>query len=115
MKQAKFISKLDAWKGDARVYEVDPPVVIPDDDWKEELRGKKFRHVIVSSADVHRSGQETYIFPAKRTGDTFDVADWGELEGSFKGSLDHEKALLGAGYRVRDQLLKVVRDPEKAA
>jgi len=47
------------------------------------------------------SGPETYIFPAKKSGDIFEVADWGELNGSYRGGFDHAEALKGAGYEVR--------------
>lgn len=51
-----------------------------------------------SAADVMFSGPETYIFPANE--DSI-VVHWGELEGSFKGGLDHERALRNAGFEVQ--------------
>ncbi len=38
---------------------------------------------------------ETYIFASDKSGE---IIECGELEGSFQGSVDHEKALAGAGY-----------------
>lgn len=54
-------------------------------------------HVIVSANVVMFSGPETYIFGADSNGE---IVDWCELEGSFKGSLDHVAALNNAGYEV---------------
>lgn len=66
---------------DARVYRVEPP-----------LEGHE--HVIVSAVDWFVT--ETYIFPS----DGVSVTEWGELDGSFKGGVDHERALRNAGYEV---------------
>ena len=54
-------------------------------------------HVIVSAVVAMFSGPETYIFPANDKGE---ITDWGELDGSFKGDLDHAQALRNAGYEV---------------
>jgi len=43
------------------------------------------------------SGPETYIFPANGNGK---VLSFLELEGSYRGGLNHFKALEGAGYVV---------------
>jgi hypothetical protein len=69
------------------LYRVDPPVVYDED--------KETDHVIVSASVVPVSGPETYIFPADSEGN---ILDWAELEGSFRGDLDHTRALIGAGY-----------------
>ena len=53
-------------------------------------------YVVVSAAGMQYR-QETYIFPANKYGH---VTDCLELKGSFKGALDHERALLNAGYEV---------------
>ena len=47
----------------------------------------------------HHGGMwyETYIFPADEDGN---VLDWGELEGSYRGGMDHEEALHNAGYEI---------------
>lgn len=55
------------------------------------------QYVIVSAANVPMSGPETYIFASNKAGE---IVDWLELEGSFKGDLNHEKALKNAGYKV---------------
>lgn len=55
--------------------------------------------VVVSATNVPYSGPETYIFPGDDTGK---ITGWGELEGSYKGGLDHTKALENAGYTVVD-------------
>lgn len=69
-------------------------------DWRfyrlsEPLEGNEY--VIVSANNVMYSGPETYIFAADSGGQ---VTDWLELDGSFKGDLDHVQALENAGYGV---------------
>ena len=93
MKTAKYLGVPEDFRGDARAYELDPPLTYDDGRHSTSL-------VIVSAAYVPYSGPETYIFAAKRVGDVVDVADWMELPGSFRGGLDHEAALENAGYEV---------------
>jgi hypothetical protein len=75
--------------GDANLYRVDPPMAYEDGTTE---------YVIVSAVIAPYSGPETYIFPATESGE---VIDWLELPGSFKGGMDHDEALRGAGYEVR--------------
>lgn len=82
--KATFIKDLDCFTGEGKMYRLDPP-----------LDGNEF--VAVSAANVIFSGPETYIFPCDENGN---VTSWGELEGSFRGSLDHEKAIRSAGYEI---------------
>jgi hypothetical protein len=83
MKTAKFVRDLENWKSDARLYQLSPP-----------LAGNEY--AIVSAVCVFGE-PETYIFPADRNGKAIEML---ELEGSYKGGLDHGKALENAGYRV---------------
>jgi hypothetical protein len=83
-KTARLVKVMDGYRGDARLYKLSPPL-------------KGARHVIVSAVNAMYSGDETYIFKADAEGQ---ITDWLEMEGSFKGGLDHEKALRGAGYEV---------------
>ena len=87
-KTATLLRKLDDFQGDARLYVLSEPVAYGNEE---------SNYIIVSAASVPLSGPETYIFPANEDGE---VIDWGELDGSFRGSLDHEEALTGAGYEV---------------
>jgi len=41
-------------------------------------------------------GPETYIFPADQEGE---ILNWGELDGSFKGGMDHSQAIERAGFK----------------
>lgn len=75
---------LPSFNGAARLYHLSEP-----------LDGHEF---VVVSAVVAYSGPETYIFPADESGK---VTGWCELHGSFRGELDHESALEGAGYEVQ--------------
>lgn len=82
-----------AMRGDARLYKLMPPLVTAKYDDVVET----YEFVVVSAADVPYSGPETYIFPADEQGH---VTDWLELDGSFRGSLDHAEALRNAGYEI---------------
>lgn len=81
--------KMNRGTGEMRLYRVDPPM---DDD-----RGGTTEYVVVSATIAMFSGPETYLFPADADGE---ITSWGELEGSFRGALDHEAALQNAGYEV---------------
>ncbi len=99
MKSAKFIKKCDWGTGDARLYELSEPVEY-DKPWDEEdPPAKMTKYIAVSAANVPFSGPETYIFPADENGE---VLKWGELDGSFKGDMDHIKALMRAGFELED-------------
>lgn len=55
------------------------------------------RYVVVSAAVVESGlggGPETYIFPADAAGN---IVSWSHLKGSFRGGLDHTRALRGHG------------------
>jgi len=83
MMEAKLLKHdLAGFQGSANLYQVDPP-----------LDGHEY--VVVSAAMVPFSGPETYIFPASKEGIIY---NFGELEGSYRGGLDHEIALKNAGY-----------------
>jgi len=86
MKKAEFIKSLGgSWNGDARLYKLTPP-----------LDGAEY--VVVSAVVPFFSGPETYIFPSNKKGE---VESWmEEMEGSFRGALDHVEALGNAGYEV---------------
>jgi hypothetical protein len=54
-------------------------------------------HIVVSAAVDPYSGPETYIFPADERGE---ITGFAELDGSFRGALDHEQALNNAGHHL---------------
>ena len=94
-KEAIFIRKIIGWRGDARLYKLSEPTEY-NKPWDDDAPpAKTTDYIIVSAAHTVDHGPETYIFPALEDGD---VLDWGELDGSFRGGLDHKKALKAAGY-----------------
>lgn len=93
MKTATYVKPYDPGRGDAAVYKLSDPM--PVDRFGDEKQHTD--HVVVSAVDVMFSGPETYIFPCDADGK---VTSWGELEGSFRGGLDHAEALRGAGYEI---------------
>jgi hypothetical protein len=74
------------------LYKLSKPIGYDDYGRKGETS-----YVVVSAADAPFSGPETYIFASDAEGN---VHSYNELDGSFRGSLDHAKALKGAGYEV---------------
>ena len=84
--KATFITQLTGFRGDARLYQMEPPY-------------QDSEYVVVSGVPMaFDTGQpETYIFKADPEGE---ITDWVELEGSFRGALDHSRALEGAGYTI---------------
>lgn len=96
MKTATEVKKLDLFTGDARLFKCEPPMTW-EDYHGERTKKKRTKYVVVSATVAMFSGPETYIFPANSEGG---VVNWGELDGSFRGSLDHKRALENAGYRV---------------
>lgn len=94
MNKAIFLKKLDGWNGDARLYKLLPP--LPETDYDGKVV-KTHEHVVVSAVMAAFSGPETYIFGSDGDGT---VRDYAELDGSFRGGLNHEEALRDAGYEV---------------
>lgn len=88
METAKLVKKVEDWRGDARLYKLSRPV-------KYGYPVKRQTSYVVVSAVTTYSDPETYIFPSNKKGE---VLDGTELPGSFRGGLDHRKALQGAGY-----------------
>jgi hypothetical protein len=89
MKTAKLIKdNLTGFVGHAALYELTPAMV---------NEKKKHKYVICSSADAMFTGIETFIFPANKEGN---VIDWGELDGSQRGTSSHSEVLSDAGYEL---------------
>lgn len=108
MKKAVFVKNIEGWNGDARLYKMLPPLVATDYDGKTV---ETHDFVIVSAVVAMLSGPETYIFPATEDGKT---KNFGELDGSYRGGLDHAKALRGAGYKAVAAALPVTGVPADA-
>lgn len=92
----------DGMNGSKRLFRLDPP--LRQRDWFADEDDAFTEHeIVVVSAAIAFGSPETYIFPADRSGE---ITDFGELDGSFRGSLDHEEALRNAGYdRIEDEVV----------
>ncbi len=93
--KATFVKDVSAkFNGKARLYKVTPKATYT-------LVSQKQRQTsyVVSSAATAFGRDETYIFPANRSGT---VLDWGELNGSGIGFLDCDRAIRDAGYTLED-------------
>jgi len=96
MKKATKIKKMENFGGNAVLYRLNEPIDYP----RFVFRGQKqtTEYVIVSSVIAFDHGDyETFIFPSDENGE---ILSWTELEGSYRGGFDHEKALNNAGYSV---------------
>lgn len=91
---ARVSGPLGGFAGKAYAYEVDPPMVDQD---------KAYHYVIVSAVDLPVVGPETFIFGALKAGTSVMCDTRRELEGSYRGALDHDRALRNAGYTVADR------------
>lgn len=80
---ATFVENASGFRGDARVYRLDPPF---------EGNETVVVSAITSAFDTGRA--ETMVFPYADGS----VTDWGEL--AFSPDLDHEAALRDLGYGV---------------
>ena len=87
---------LPEFVGHASLYRIFPEVAYHADGVKRATN-----YVIVSAVHDHPI-VETFIFPADESGS---VIDWGELDGSLRGTTSHRKALEGAGYNVISRAL----------
>jgi hypothetical protein len=100
-KLAQFVKDLDNFTGEAKLYKVRPAVKFTRYDWHDGADRKPVEmateYVAVSAIISPFSGAETYIFPADKDGE---IISWGELDGSYRGGLDHEQALLQGGYTI---------------
>ena len=86
-----ILEDLPEFVGRASLYGVLPGVAYDADGVKHTTN-----YVIVSAVHDHLI-HETFIFPADESGS---VIDWGELDGSLRGTTSHQKALEGAGYKL---------------
>lgn len=87
MNTARLIKQTRAPGAVQAVYELTPPYM-------------ENTHVVVSA--VSGDGRlvkvpETYIFPCNEYGD---VTSYADLPGSFRGDMDHARALTNAGYTI---------------
>ena len=76
--KAELVRDLDDFQGTAKLWRI--------------TGGKRARHVITSAASNMITGPETYVFASNKKGV---VTGWSELRGSFRGGLDHMKAING--------------------
>ncbi len=87
---ATFIRFIDGEQGHVSLYHLTP-----------SLDGHAY--VYVSATNAPYTGPETYIFPAPGPDIMkLEPTNWGELDGSYRGSLSHSTALSNAGYEVTE-------------
>lgn len=84
---ATFVRELDDMRGSATLWKLSEPYTLRK--WDDET-GQSVEYIVTSAVEAPFSGPETYVFPANEAGE---IVDWGDLPGSFRGSLDQVKAL----------------------
>lgn len=94
-KRIKFVN--EDFPAEQVLWELDTPVKF--NDGSEEEAEKETNFVVTSAVNAPFSGPETYIFPTDKDGN---ILDWLELHGSFRGYLDHEEAITGAGFEIEE-------------
>ena len=86
--EVEFIKNLSGpWIGDARLYKLSKSIKFHKFD-----KEKNTNYIIISSVEllIPYNTKETYIFPADSNAN---ILSWTELPGSYRGALDHEKAI----------------------
>lgn len=100
MDTAIKIKDLTGFRGQASLYKLSRPIPAQytfDDEKEGTKLVETTEYVVVSAAVFPYSGPETSIFPSNEEGV---ITSWGELNGSYRGGLDHYKALIRAGFFV---------------
>lgn len=82
-------------RSDAALYRLSEPVPYG---WNKDAGTTKY--VVVSAVVAPYSGPETFIFPADKDGK---ILLWAEMDGSFRGALDHEAAIRNAGWTLASE------------
>jgi hypothetical protein len=93
---AKRLRKIEGWRAEAYLYELSEPVRYANRDGVEGWT----HHVIVSGVLSMYAGPETYIFPADIEGRALCMIEL--YPGSFRGAVDHDAAVRGAGWEPVD-------------
>ena len=90
--KATFVADVSArFNGHAELFKLDTTMRVGN----TEL-GRKYNHIVVSAIS-NKWATETYIFPSDQNGE---ILDYTELQGSYRGGTDIDKALEYGGYEV---------------
>ena len=102
MNTATFIKSEKTSKGEMRLYKLSVPQPYGRCLWDEDVEKTYTEYVMVSAIYVafDTGRPETYIFPADKDGK---IMGWGEMDGSFQGGYNHERALRNAGFKVVEE------------
>ncbi len=82
-KTAERIKTLSGFTGEAALYRCKPPI--------------EDHEYVVASATHVLGVPETYLFPSDKHGA---IQSYSELDGSQRGTLDHDEIFAGLGYTV---------------
>ena len=67
--------------------------------WEVLPRIEGNKYVITSVSNVQFTGPETYMFAADEKGN---IINWGELPGSYRGELNHQKCFENLDYKIHE-------------
>lgn len=94
-KTATFVKDVSAYfNGTAHLFKVSPAVPYS---WNHDSKAYDGETEYIVASAVTGWAYETYLFPADENGS---VIDWGELDGSQKGTTDIQSVMSEAGYSV---------------
>ena len=94
MKTATFVKEMSGFNGSTILWKLSKPADATVFKHGEVLPTKT-EYVITSAVVVPETGPETYIFPADANGN---VLSWLEMTGSYRGDLDHDRAIRNLGF-----------------
>lgn len=98
---ATFIRCLNDWRGDARLYKVEPSY--EGNDHLIVSGAVVIDHPVIALASIFGANpareSETFIFPASADGEAISMM---EMKGSISGEINHAKALANAGYAIAE-------------
>lgn len=94
-KIARFVKKLDGWRGNAALYQVVPPMEQTAYGLDGTTETTKHGHIVVSGVH-HAMAHETMGFPADGEGNVVNMLDLF----CTRGTTNHRIALANAGYEL---------------
>lgn len=88
--KATFLQDFDGSQAHQKLWKLSEPVKYEDE---------KVTKYVVTSAVYAYSGPETYIFACDHKGE---IICWSQMDGSFRGEMNHERAIIDAGWECRN-------------
>jgi len=113
-KEAVEIRKLKKWRGDARLYRLNPPIESTFDPWFREGTDEAdiTEYIVISSVSSGWYRSETMVFASTKSGKTSDDTNPMEHALDVSKEKNHEKVLKKMGYTLVSAQPKVKKVAE---